>query len=274
MLEIKLNEIGHLIDYFIIVEGRYSLQNKPRVQCFPRISQSNPHIFKWLHKCIYIYDSEPIPVLFRYWEAEVYYRDLIGLQGLQRLPPLAGDDLIIVSDVDEILTDSFLHMLKWYEGFPTLIEVQLLWSYYSFYWINPNLFKKGMVASIKELSILGNNRTNALRLNLFFGGGETTTALASTAMIWRPTEIVGWHCSWCMPTEDFLFKMQNFAHSELNTLDNSRLSFLSQMREHGLWFPDQQPNGCIQSRLQYPHYVYANMDRFHQIASSSSSPSI
>ena len=254
MLEIKLNEIGHLIDHFIIVEGRYSLQNKPRAQCFPRISSTNQEIARWLPKIVYIYDVNPIPS-FHYWEAEVYYRDQIGVQGLRSLSHIQPDDLMIISDVDELLTDRFLYSLKWFDGFPTLIEVKLLWSYYSFYWINPNLWTTRVIVSIKDLAMLAQNKTNAVRLNLL--GGQD---------VWRPPEIVGWHCSWCMPTEQFLSKMENFAHSELNTKLYHDLEYLTSMRDQGLWFADQQPNACIQSRLQYPEYVRNHWHNFSQIS--------
>ena len=255
MLEIKLNEVGHMIDHFIIVEGRYSLQNTIRTQCFPNISKNNANISKWLYKITYIYDTQPI-VSFKYWEAEVYYRDQIGLQGLATSGlSLQDDDLIIVSDVDELLTDRFLHLLKWNEGFPTLIEASMLWSYYSFYWINPNVAKQRMISSAKELRELGGNRTNAIRFNLY-----------GAANVWRPPEIVGWHCSWCMPTAQFPSKTRHFAHSQLNTEQNNNLTYLADMRARGLWFPDQQANACIQSRLQLPSYVRENLARYPALA--------
>ena len=254
MLEIKLNEIGHIIDHFILVEGAYSLQNTPRAQCFPAILASNEHIAGWESKITYIFDTEPIQS-FQYWEAEVYYRDLIGLRGLSRIPfRLEEEDLIIVSDVDEVLSDMFLEGLKWHEGFPTLIEVRLLWSYYSFVWVNPNLWTARLVASVKELSELGQNRTNALRFNLF--------GHSATKRVWRPSEIVGWHCSWCMPLEQFVSKMQHFAHSELNRAQFKNLQYIAEMRRNGLWFPDQKPNGCIQNQEQLPSYVSHHKDRF------------
>jgi hypothetical protein len=83
--------------------------------------------------------------------------------------------------------------------------------------------------------------------------------------IWRPNEIVGWHCSWCMPTSQFLSKMQNFAHSRYNTAANRNVTFLSQMRADGLWFPDRKPNGCTPSRVQAPEYVMRNPSRFQEL---------
>ncbi len=69
-----------------------------------------------------------------------------------------------------------------------------------------------------------------------------------------------------MPTLQFLSKMENFAHSELNTKLYHDLEYLTRMRAHGLWFADQQPNACIQSRLQYPEYVKTHWHNFSQIA--------
>ena len=253
MLEIKLNEVGHVVDHFVIVEGAFSLQNAPREQCFPQILARNGRISKWGSKIKYIHDAQQIEG-FKFWEAEVYYRDQIGVQGLETLPDLKHDDLFIVSDMDELLTPSFLHRLKWFDGFPTIIEVRLLWSYYAFFWRNPVPTTARLISSVGELRELGRNRTNALRHNSY-----------GSKSVWRPQAIVGWHCSWCMPTPQFLSKMQNFAHAKYNTQRNRNLTFLSHMRARGLWFPDQQPNGCTPANVQAPEYARLNARRFGEI---------
>ena len=253
MLEIKLNEVGHVIDHFVIVEGGFSLQNAPREQCFPQIMARNGRISKWGSKIKYIHDVQPIKG-FKFWEAEVYYRDQIGVQGLNTLPDLKPDDLFIVSDMDELLTSNFLYQLKWHDGFSTIIEVRLMWSYYAFFWRNPVTTTARLISSVGELRELGHNRTNALRHNSY-----------GSKSVWRPQTIVGWHCSWCMPTRQFLSKMQNFAHAKYNTQRNRNLTFLLHMRAGGLWFPDQQPNGCTPSNVQAPEYARLNALRFSEI---------
>ena len=253
MLEIKLNELGHAVDHFIIVEGLYTLQNRKRNQCLPALLESNERISKWIHKIVYIYDTEPIHN-FQYWEAEVYYRDLIGLKGLSQIET-AGDDLIIVTDVDEIPSVDFLWVLKQFDGFTTAIKIGLLWTYYNFKWVNDRPWSINAILSVHELGLVGNH-TNRIRFDL---AGKEGWSTGDT--------VVGWHCSWCMPTVRFLDKMSHFAHSELNQARFANVGWLNSMRMQGLWFPDAAPNGCIQAQLQLPFYVQANTHRFETLCS-------
>jgi beta-1,4-mannosyl-glycoprotein beta-1,4-N-acetylglucosaminyltransferase len=251
MLEIKLNELGDVVDMFIIVEGAFTLQNSPREQCFPRINQSNGQISKWSDKIVYVYDERLITG-FSYWEAEVHYRNSIGVLGMERLSA-HDEDLVIVTDLDEMIHSSFLWVLKWYDGFATSINVQVLWTYYSYKWVNPNTFFLNAIVSVKELRSVG-NRTNEVRLTLAGKGWSTGKDM-----------LVGWHCSWCMPTARFVDKIAHFAHSEMNQERYKNVVWLDQLREQGLWFPDSAPNGCIQSKMQIPAYVERNKDKFRAI---------
>ena len=260
MLEIKLAEMGEEIHRFILVEGAFSLQNTPRrEQCFPRIAAANPRIARWMHKLIYVYDADPIPGRFRYWEAEVHYRDLIGLRGLPRVPGLRRDeDLVLIGDVDEIFSARFLRFLRFLpRGHPTLMRVDFLWTYYSFAWVNPRPHSINAIASVAELDALGGNRTNAIRFNLL-GAGQGGVVEVHAPLL------VGWHCSWCMPTEAFLSKMRHLAHRELNTPKHASLAYLERMRREGLWFAGEEPNGCLQVRqhLQAPEHALADPVRF------------
>ena len=254
MMEIKLNELGSVMDHFIVVEGSYTLQNTPREQCFPRIMESNDRISLWANKIVYVYDKRPIDG-FVYWEAEVYYRDLIGIAGLAQIHSLSHEDLIIITDMDELLHPAFLLALKSYDGFSTPINLHMLWSYYSYKWVNPNAWSVNAIVSVAELSRAG-NRTNQVRFNLLANQGGWTTG---------PRMLVGWHCSWCMPTTKFIDKMAHFAHSELNQDRFRDIPWLDTMRQQGLWFPDAAPNGCVQSQIQMPQYVQSNRLTFQDI---------
>lgn len=258
LLEIKLNELGEVVDYFILVEGAFTFQNTSRSQCFPAISRANPRIARWMHKIVYVYDQAPIAG-FVYWEAEVYYRNLIGLAGLPRIPALDEHDLVLITDVDELPTAAFLDVLKHHDGFRTPIAIHLRWSYYSYIWMNRASWKVNAIATVGELDRLVQNHTNRVRFDLL---GSTSTSWST-----GPDMIVGWHCSWCMPTESFLLKMAHFAHSELNAERFRNLTFLQEMRRQGLWFPDASPNACVQSGMQVPLYVRNDTSRFgHLVA--------
>jgi len=251
LLEIKLNELGDVVDHFIIVEGAFTFQNTRRDQCFPDIMASNQRISRWRDKIVYVYDTESIQD-FEYWEAEVHYRNMIGVKGLTQINT-TDDDLVIVTDVDELPHPNFLWVLKWYSGFQTAIRLSMLWSYYSFKWINPNPWTLKAILSVRELKLV-QNQTNRIRFDL---AGQAGWDTADT--------LVGWHCSWCLPTRVFMDKMAHFAHSELNQAQFRNVEWLHSMRDQGLWFPDARPNGCIQSRLQIPEYVQKNLQNFEQI---------
>ena len=253
MLEIKLNELGNIVDHFIIVEGLFTFQNSKREQpCFQRIMDSNEHISKWKDKIVYVYDTEPIPN-FQYWEAEVHYRNAIGIKGLANIMETSDDDLIIITDMDEFLHENFLYMLKWHDGFKTAIKISLLWSYYSFKWINAKPWTPNAIVSLRELKLVA-NQTNRIRFD------------AAGQEIWEISDmIVGWHCSWCLPTTAFIDKLAHFSHSELNRDNFKNIQWLDSMRDSGLWFPDSGPNGCIQTQIQLPLYVQMNMPKFEKI---------
>jgi hypothetical protein len=251
LLEIKLNELGGVVDYFIIVEGSFTFQNTARKQCFPGIMAANRQISRWQSKIIYVYDTESIPD-FEYWEAEVHYRNMIGVKGLTQINT-TDEDLVIITDVDELPHPNFLWALKWHDGFKTAITLSMLWSYYSFKWINPRPWTLKAILSVREVKLV-QNQTNRIRFDLAGQPGWETS-----------DTLVGWHCSWCMPTRAFLDKLAHFAHKELNQDHFKKIEWLNSMRDQGLWFPDSGPNGCVQSRLQIPEYVKNNLQRFKQI---------
>ena len=251
LLEIKLNELGDVVDYFIIVEGAFTFQNTERKQCFPGIMAANGQISKWRNKIIYVYDTERIQD-FEYWEAEVHYRNMIGVKGLTQIST-TDEDLVIITDVDELPHPNFLWALKWHDGFRTAISLSMLWSYYSFKWINPKPWTLKAILSVREVKLV-QNQTNRVRFDLAGQPGWETS-----------DTLVGWHCSWCLPTRGFLDKLAHFAHKELNQDPFKKIEWLNSMRAQGLWFPDSGPNGCVQSRLQIPQYVRNNLQKFKQI---------
>jgi hypothetical protein len=161
---------------------------------------------------------------------------------------------VLIGDLEEIFSRQFLRFLRFLpDRAPTLMEVQVLWTYYSFAWVNPNPTRLSAIASVRELDLLAGNRTNAVRFNL----------LGRAVEGWRPSGLVGWHCSWCMPTERFVSKLRHFAHSELNVPMHSKMEYLQLIWEEGLWLAGAEANGCLQQRgLQAPAQVLQQPERF------------
>ena len=258
MLEIKLAEMAASVHMFVIGEAAYSNSNQPRTQCFPSILANNPRIAQYQSQIHYVFMEERV-ANFVLWEAEVLYKNGVGhhFRGTNASAELADDDLAIFTDLDEILARPFLEVLRNYDGFSLNIRAALRWSYYGFQWVNPNPTTVNIGVSWEALRDADYN-TNGIRLSLMppepiFQGAY-----------------VGWHCSWCLPMDQFTSKIEHSSALEYNTDPNKQLSYLQDMRSRGLWFVDQQPNGCyayLDDASFGPSYLVANMGLFGMISS-------
>lgn len=94
VLEIRLAELDPVVDVFVIAEATRTHTNEPRDLVFP---QHSLRFSRWLHKIRYLKMS--FPELPGHWERENYQREALG-RGLEGL---GQDDIVIISDVDEIL---------------------------------------------------------------------------------------------------------------------------------------------------------------------------
>lgn len=96
VLEIRLAELDPVVDIFVLVEATSTHMGRPRELIFPQYERTR--FAAWRDKIRYI----PIdfPPGMGDWERENYQREQAGL-GLIGLEP---DDLVIISDLDEILS--------------------------------------------------------------------------------------------------------------------------------------------------------------------------
>lgn len=104
ILDIRLHEMAPVVDRFILVEARQTFQGAPK----PLVFEENRAQFeKFADKIIHVVCDFPDDVQALYpraesahWAREYYQRDQIA-RGLAGAKP---DDLVIVSDVDEIIS--------------------------------------------------------------------------------------------------------------------------------------------------------------------------
>ena len=100
LLEIRLNELDDVVDYFVLVEANRTFQNNHKPYYF---DENKERFSQFLPKIIHIkLDKYPlfIPIInpFTPWKLEIYQRNSI-LQGLKNCEK---EDIILISDVDEI----------------------------------------------------------------------------------------------------------------------------------------------------------------------------
>lgn len=102
VLEIRLAELDPVVDIFILVEATQTHMGEPRDLVFPQYAESR--FFPWLQKIRYV--PVEFPAGMGNWERENYQRQ----QGGQALKGLQPDDLVIISDLDEIVSAETVRM--------------------------------------------------------------------------------------------------------------------------------------------------------------------
>ncbi|XP_047082105.1 beta-1,4-mannosyl-glycoprotein 4-beta-N-acetylglucosaminyltransferase-like isoform X2 [Lolium rigidum] len=128
---------------------------------------------------------------------ESYQR--VALDQLLKIAGITDDDLLIMSDVDEIPSGHTINLLRWCDDTPEILHLQLKNYLYSFEFF---LDDKSWRASIHRYRA-GTTRYAHYR--------QTDVLLADS----------GWHCSFCFRyINDFIFKMKAYSH-----VDRIRFSY-------------------------------------------------
>lgn len=114
LLNYRLTILNDYIDYFVLVESKYSFSGHEKELFY----ENNKHLFeKFQNKIIHIVLNE-LPYKFpninyeinQQWENETFNRNQISL-GINKLE-LNNEDIIITSDLDEIINPQILFQVK------------------------------------------------------------------------------------------------------------------------------------------------------------------
>ena len=186
MLNFRFHELDNKVDYFIICESTHTqIGNKKNLNF--NINKYE----KFKNKIIYlIYDVEPD--LKNPWINENGQRNYL-MEGLKLIKNLKNDDIIIISDLDEIPD---LNKLDQFNGICGVYHQD-------FYYYNLNCLKKykwkGSTLIIN--SLLNNNLNFQYLRNI----KDTLPKIEG-----------GWHFSYFMTTEKIIEKINNFADYQFN----------------------------------------------------------
>lgn len=115
----------------------------------------------------------------------------VALDQLTRIAGISDDDLLIMSDVDEIPSAHTINLLRWCDNIPEVIHLRLRNYLYSFEFLVDD---KSWRASVHRYQT-GKTRYAHYR--------QTDEILSDS----------GWHCSFCFRyLEEFSFKMKAYSH--------------------------------------------------------------
>jgi beta-1,4-mannosyl-glycoprotein beta-1,4-N-acetylglucosaminyltransferase len=186
ILEIRWNELSPYVSEFVLLESNSTFTGIKK----PLHFKENKHRFGFAKSRLtygniggrFVKGENP-------FVEESYQR--VALDRLLKLARIEDDDLLIMSDVDEIPSGHTIDLLRWCDGIPDILHLQLRNYLYSFEFF---LDDKSWRASIHKYQA-GKTRYAHFR--------QADELLADS----------GWHCSFCFRyISDFAFKMQAYSH--------------------------------------------------------------
>ncbi|RFU24085.1 hypothetical protein B7463_g12256, partial [Scytalidium lignicola] len=204
-LEIRLNELQDHVDYFVILESATTFTGLPKNLT---LSQNWSRFQQFTSKIIYhVFDNPPNSTSS--WDHEIHQRNAMFTQVLPSLKGLQApnhDDVILVSDLDEIPRPATLTLLRNCE-FPRRLTLRSKFYYYSFQWVH-----RGSEWAHPQATTYAGATGTILPQDLR-GGHNAPFFDREKADLWN----AAWHCSSCFATiEEMLGKMKSFSHTELN----------------------------------------------------------
>ena len=227
ILRIRLEELGDLVDFFVIVEASETFTGSSKRFYFDDIPS---WIDKWKEKIIRVKVNFPQDVNTS-WLKEYYQRNAI-ISGLSLAEP---EDIIIISDADEIINSNIVSQLKLIEKPARLDVKQYFWNYN---WQVPQHCNQGarpIVARFKDL--------------------ETHSCQELRAGDWQTIPDAGWHFSFFGETEKIKKKIESFAHTEYDITEYKNDEAILYRINNGIDPFDRFPLKYYEIDQTYPKFV-------------------
>lgn len=227
MLESRLEYYHDFVDYFVIVECDYTHAGNFKGFNLPQVYSRYQ---KYQDKMIYIplsvnpknYDfTKPKDTNYQAgnWILEKQQRNYIS-KGLKLFD---GNDFVMISDVDEVCTiDSIKNAMNVYADDHVAYGSNQEMFWYSFKTKEPNFWSGSVLTKVKY-------------------------ALQYTPELFRerrwviPKMLNGYHMTYFMNVENMKYKIENFAHQELNQQEYTELNNIKKRIENKIE-PFNRPN--------------------------------
>ena len=277
VVDVRLNTLNKFVDYFVIVESRFTHKGEARELKF-----NHKKFEKFKNKIIYIVDEEIYSLtekikiddsedeksrkaIFNAAYRENGQRNLIskGLEGANK------EDFIMISDVDEIPKLSGLN-------FNSLNEKIILFKqdmfYYkfnlklpNFIWTGTKACKKKNLVNPQWLRNIKDRKYSFFRIDTFFSNTKYTSI--------KIINDGGWHFSNIKTPKEIEFKLRSYLHHrefDLNPLSVEQINEIIKNKQaiYDLKVDktvNKIGNGSILEKFEFnklPEYIVTNKDKF------------
>jgi len=240
LLEIRLEVLDAVVDVFVVVEASHTFTGKPKSMI---LKDNFERFSRWAHKLRYIplmWSEQTFQQMKSPWEIEADQRNAI-VYGLRDAAP---DDLIVISDADEIVDPTALLRAARFSADDHTILFQQAFFYY---WLN-----------CRNDSVDWYLGPKATRFKNFQGGQHLRGDHYS-----HVEELGGWHFSYLGGVEAIQRKIEAFSHTEYNTEFFKDPNRLTAAIEQGKDLFERDYNyRFVHIDDFFPLYIRANKDRY------------
>jgi beta-1,4-mannosyl-glycoprotein beta-1,4-N-acetylglucosaminyltransferase len=245
LLEIRLNTLYNMVDYFVISECTHTFTGKEKELYFKNnFSKFN----KFKDKIIYsIVDDSPPE--YSTAAREIFQKNSI----LNPLKECNDEDIIMISDIDEIPNPKILsNVIK----NVTKDNLQILMQNFYYYYLNNYI----------EEDYFGNTSWHGTRVSSFWLFKQLNVNNIRNQQLTgiNPIKILngGWHFSFLGGKEKIIEKLNAYAHQEYNT-DKVRSNIENNMEclDQDLFFRKMKAK-TVNIDDSYPDYLLQNIDKY------------
>ena len=255
LLEIRLNELNSVVDKFVIVEATKTHSGKLRKLCF---NKNNESFKPFLNKIIYIPIDFPNDLDVNYirqyinldhvklnteaWLREIFQRNSIS-KGLKNAK---SNDIIMISDVDEIPNRDQIIKLKNIKNYNKKYAFEQNFFYYYFNLLNISEKWIGTKATLFK------NLTTPQELRY-----STNYEIIKNG---------GWHFSYLGDINKIKNKIDSFAHQEFNNKRINNNQHIQYSIKNNLdLFERPIKFKVVEFDKSFPNYILANQNKFKEL---------
>lgn len=257
VLEIRLNVLNDYVDKFILIESKYSHQNKPKTLFYD--INKDTRFLKFKDKIHHVI-IENFPDK-SYWGPENYQRNLI----FKEICSISKDDndIVFISDLDEIWDPLKIRPILEKSNNDTLYRIKTVVTYHYLNfvskepshvnWQHPMFCRVNFLKKAHELGFKISHGASGLRGQVPCGNYKTHVIDGYN----------GWHFSF---SEDPVEKVKNFCHSECSNMTKEHFNDCIQkkinpfsMKSSMLKIDKNELNEFL------PQYVLNNMDKYKRL---------
>lgn len=246
LLEIRFNILDDVVDKFVIVEGARTTTGKIKKLNYPRFRDK---FEVWKEKIIYVFIDD-YPPFESTWQYELWQRNGIG----QGLKGCSENDIIIISDVDEIPNPHILKNRN-FENFDSeMVFAQMFANYYLNYIdISDNAWYGSVIVPFKDYISAHEHRNLAIKFRK------------------KPDEKYvitngGWHFSFLGGIEAIKHKLKTYTHQEYNIqkFENEEVLLKAIKKGKSIFHKKDYRFKPVTIDNRFPEYIRNNIDKYNE----------